>query len=205
MSDVAPPLARYSDLLSLSDGVRAEVIGGAIVTAPAPLPKHAKAQGALRRFLGGPLDDDHGYGGPGGWWIFAEVDIALSQHDIVRPDLAGWRRPRLPNPAELRPIDVAPDWICAVLSPSTAARDKVQKRRLYAQHGIPYHWVVDVDARTVEAFTLEHGRWLLLGTYGEADNVATPQPTCPRAHPHFRIQAPTWVKVERSMGWRLKW
>lgn len=172
MSDAAPRLATYEDLLNLPEDVRAEVLGGAVVTAPAPLPKHSKAQGALRRFLGGPFDDDDGYGGPGGWWIFVEVDVALGRHDIVRPDLAGWRRERLPNPGEQRPIGIVPDWACEVLSPSTAARDKVQKRNLYAQHGIRYCWLVDVDARTLEAFELERGRWVLVGTYGEEQRAA---------------------------------
>jgi Uma2 family endonuclease len=172
MSDAARRLATYEDLLKLPEDVRAEILAGAVVTALAPLPKHSKAQGALRRFLGGPFDDDDGHGGPGGWWIFVEVDIALGSHDIVRPDLAGWRRTRSSNPGEQRPIEVVPDWVCEVLSPSTAARDKVQKRSLYAQHGVRYHWVVDVDARMVEAFELERGRWVLLGTYSEEQRAA---------------------------------
>src|SRR5690606_40154007 len=58
--------------------------GGEIVVSPGPLPRHSKAQGSARRFLGGPFDDDDGRGGPGGWWIFVEVDVALTPHDIVR-------------------------------------------------------------------------------------------------------------------------
>jgi len=174
MSDAAPRFATYEDVLALPEDVRAEVLGGRVVTAPAPLPKHSKAQGALRSFIGRPFDDDDGHGGPGGWWIFVEVDIALGPHDIVRPDLAGWRRERLPDPAEQRPIPVAPDWVCEVLSPSTAARDKVQKRALYAEAGIPQYWMVDADARTVEAFVLESGRWVLAGSYDETATVAIP-------------------------------
>ena len=59
-------LAKYEDLLALEDDVRAEVIGGELVTLPSPLPRHSKVQGALRRFVGGPFDDDDGGGGPGG-------------------------------------------------------------------------------------------------------------------------------------------
>ncbi|MDD9940564.1 MAG: Uma2 family endonuclease [Myxococcales bacterium] len=174
MSDAAPRLATYDDLLVLPEDVRAEVLGGQVVTAPAPLPKHSKAQGALRRFVGGPFDDDDGHGGPGGWWVFVEVDIALGPHDIVRPDLAGWRRKRLSDPAEQRPITVTPDWVCEVLSPSTAARDRVQKRKLYADHGVPHYWIVDVDARTVEAFTLKQGRWILADSYDDQATAAIP-------------------------------
>lgn len=174
MSDAAPRLATYEDLRTLSEDVRAEVLGGEIVTAPAPLPKHSKAQGAIRSFIGRAFDDDDGHGGPGGWWIFVEVDIALSTHDIVRPDLAGWRRERLLDPGEQRPITEVPDWVCEVLSPSTAARDKVQKRNLYAERGISHYWIVDVDTRTLEAFELQSGRWVLVGSYDEDATAAIP-------------------------------
>lgn len=168
MSDPAQRLATYEDLMALEDAARAEVIAGTIHVAPAPLPKHSKAQGSLRRFVGGPFDDDDGYGGPGGWWIFVEVDIQLGPHDIVRPDLAGWKRERLPDPADQRPIRAVPDWVCEVLSPSTATRDRVEKRNLYAEHGVGHYWIVDVDARTLEAFELHEGRWLLAGNFDEA-------------------------------------
>jgi hypothetical protein len=89
MASAEPKLATYSDLLALPADVRGEVLAGEVVTAPAPLPRHSKVQGAARRFVGGPFDDDDGRGGPGGWWIFVEVDVSLGPHDIVRPDLAG--------------------------------------------------------------------------------------------------------------------
>ena len=167
MSDAAERLATYADLMRLPEDVRAEILAGRIVTAPAPLPRHSRAQRSLGGFIGGPFDDDDGMGGPGGWWIFVEVDIQLAPHDVVRPDLAGWRRERLPDPGDLRPITVPPDWICEVLSPSTAVYDRVTKRDLYARHGVAYDWIVDVDARTLEAFALEGGRWVLLGNHDE--------------------------------------
>ena len=174
MDDAAKRLATYEDLLALDDDVRAEILAGEIVTSPAPLPKHSKAQRALGRFIGGPFDDDDGHGGPGGWWIFVEVDVALGPHEIVRPDLSGWRRFRLPDPGDQRPIEVTPDWVCEILSPSTVSRDRVEKRRLYAEHGVAHYWIVDVDARTLEAFALDEGRWVLAGTWGESDVAAIP-------------------------------
>lgn len=167
MSTPAANLATYADLLALPEDVRAEILAGAIVTAPAPLPRHSKVQGAVRRFIGGPFDDDDGHGGPGGWWIFVEVDVQLGAYDVVRPDLAGWRRERLIDPANQRPIGVVPDWICEVLSPSTAARDRSVKRALYARSGVHHYWLADVEARVIEAFELQEGRWVLNGTYDE--------------------------------------
>jgi Uma2 family endonuclease len=166
----ARKLSTWEDLLRLPEDVRAEVIAGAVVTPPSPLPRHARAQRALGGFIGRPFDDDDGRGGPGGWWILLEVDVRLGPHDIVRPDLAGWRRQRLPAPWDVRPIDVAPDWICEVVSRSNAAYDRVTKRDLYARSGVAYYWLVDPDARTVEALRLDLATraWVELGAYDDS-------------------------------------
>ncbi|MEZ4337553.1 MAG: Uma2 family endonuclease [Sandaracinaceae bacterium] len=156
--------ATYADLLALDEGLRAEVLGGVVHTQPAPLPRHSKAQGSLRRFVGGPFDDDDGAGGPGGWWILLEVDVELEPHEVVRPDLAGWRRDRLPRPGDARPITARPDWVCEVLSPSTAGRDRVTKSRLYAKHRVPHYWLVDPVARTLEALELRDEQWVVLAS-----------------------------------------
>jgi Uma2 family endonuclease len=155
--------AQYSDLAALPADVRAELLNGDISTLPAPRPRHSKPQGALRRFIGGPFDDDDGFGGPGGWWIFVEVDVQLGE-DVVRPDLAGWRRERLPEP-DSRPIQVVPDWICEVLSESNEAHDRVTKRALYARPGVAHYWIVDPEALTLEALSLEQGRWVDSGSF----------------------------------------
>lgn len=163
----APKPATYADLLALPEDVRAEVLGGEIAVSPSPLPRHAKVQGALRRFIGGPFDDDHGRGGPGGWWIFEEVDVALGPHDVVRPDLVGFHRERLPRPGKVRPIELRPDWVCEISSPSTAARDRVTKRHLYARVEVPYYWLIDPEARVLEALCLRDGSWFEMGVYDD--------------------------------------
>ncbi|MFK7990286.1 MAG: Uma2 family endonuclease [Sandaracinaceae bacterium] len=167
-------LATYADLLALPEDVRAEVIAGQVQVSPAPLPRHAKVQGSLRRFVGGPFDDDDGHGGPGGWWILLEVDVRLGVHDIVRPDLSGWRRARLPDPWNTRPIDVVPNWVCEVLSPSTARRDRVEKARLYREAGVGALWLVDPETRVLEAFVLETGRWVEAARATDGDVLAIP-------------------------------
>lgn len=161
--------ASYETLLGLPEDVRAEVVGGQVVVAPSPLPEHGRAQRAIGRFIGGPFDDDDERGGHGGWWILPEVDVRLGAHDIVRPDVAGWRRERLPSPWGQRPLEVVPDWACEIVSPSNAAHDRVTKRRLYASHGIPYYWLVDPVTRTLEALRLDGGAWLELGVFGDGD------------------------------------
>lgn len=171
MSEPATKKATWEDLLRLGEDVRGEVLSGVLITTPAPLPRHGNSQRSLGRFVGGPFHDDDGRGGPGGWWIFPEVDVRLGPHDIVRPDLSGWRRERLPDPGDQRPIDVVPDWACEVTSPSTASRDRVAKRALYARAGVAYYWIVDPDARTLEALRLQDGHWLELGAWGEGDTA----------------------------------
>jgi Uma2 family endonuclease len=167
----ARKLATYDDLLALPEDVRAEVIEGTVVVQPSPLPRHAKVQGSLRSFIGRPYDDDDGRGGPGGWWILLEVDVRLAAHQVLRPDLSGWRRDRLPDPWDMRPIDVRPDWVCEILSPSNAAMDRVKKRRLYAEHGVPFYWIVDPVEETLEALRLDGGTWTDAGTF-DASSLA---------------------------------
>ena len=163
--------ATYADLLARPEGERVEVIAGSLVVHPTPMPRHANVKGALSRRIGVPYHDDHGFGGPGGWWIFLEVDVRLSPHDIVRPDLCGWLRSRLASPDQ-RPIDVVPDWCCEIVSPSSVRIDRVIKRRLYAEHGVKHYWIIDPDTRTLEALELRDGLWVELGVYDESSTVA---------------------------------
>ena len=165
--DPARKLATYEDLLALPGDVKAEILDGVIITQHSPLPRHAKVQRALGNFIGSAFDDDDGFGGPGGWWILPEVDVRFAVHKIVRPDLAGWRRERLPDPWDTRPIDVRPDWVCEILSPSNAAVDRVRKSRLYAEHEVPFYWMVDPAERTLEARRLVDGSWLEVGTFDD--------------------------------------
>jgi len=165
--DPARKLATYADLLALPEGAKGEVLGGELVTDPSPLPEHGRIQGTLWRGIGGPFDGDDGRGGPGGWWILVEIDVRFGPNDIARPDLAGWRRERLRNPFGKRPIDTRPDWICEIASPSNAQVDRVTKRALYAEHEVPYYWLVDPATRVLEALKLVDGRWVELGAWGD--------------------------------------
>lgn len=171
MATPAPKLATYADLLALPEDVRAEVLAGEVVVSPSPSPRHATVQRTVSRFVGGPFHDDDGRGSPGGWWILVEVDVALGPNDVVRPDLSGWRRERLPRPGATRPIEVVPDWVCEVLSPSTAARDRVAKRALYARAGVAHYWLIDPEARVLEALALRDGVWVEIGAYDDSATV----------------------------------
>lgn len=159
----APKLATYADLLALPEDVKAEVLAGEVVAQASPVFEHSYVQAALLELLRGPFERQRG--GPGGWWIVADIDVRLSEHDVVRPDVVGWRRERLPSPWGMRPIDVVPDWICEVLSPNGVKRDRVFKMHLYAHQGVPHYWLIDPSAGTLEAYALERGSWRVAATY----------------------------------------
>jgi Uma2 family endonuclease len=170
----AKKLATFADLAALGEQAHHEVLAGEVVEKAAPLPEHGLAQRTLSRFVGGPFHDDDGRGGPGGWWILSEVDVELEPHEIVRPDLAGWRRERLPNPWGRRPVKVVPDWICEILSPSDERRDRVHKATVYARVGVSHYWMVAPAERLLEAFVLKDGAWMRVGAWEEGQTVRIP-------------------------------
>jgi Uma2 family endonuclease len=163
--------ARYEDLFDLPETVVGEILNGRLVTHPRPAPKHAVAYSGLGYELQGPFDK--GRGGPGGWWILDEPEIHLGG-DILVPDMAGWRRERMPKLPATAWFDLAPDWVCEILSPSTARVDRVEKLPLYARWGVTHCWLVDPELRTLEAYERQDGRWALLTTLKDNDPVALP-------------------------------
>lgn len=171
MNQPALKPATYEDLFDLPENLVGEIIGGRLITHPRPAPRHARAHSSLGVRLGGPFD--LGDGGPGGWWILIEPELHIGG-DILVPDLAGWRRERLPRLPETAWFETVPDWVCEVLSPSTRRDDRVEKMPLYARMGVAHAWLVDPDVRTLEAFENQRGRWLLLQTLADAARVAVP-------------------------------
>jgi Uma2 family endonuclease len=168
MADPAKKRATRADLDALPDNVVGELIHGVLHTMTRPRPPHASAATVLGSDLNGPFQ--RGRNGPGGWWILIEPGIELASLDIeeIVPDVAGWRRERLPRLPD-GPITIAPDWVCEVLSPTTRAHDLKLKRPLYAQAQVGWMWLVDVGARLLTASRLHEGRWLEVGTWGDED------------------------------------
>ncbi len=163
--------ARYEDLFDLPEHLVGEIINGRLITHPRPAPKHALAYSSIGDEIHGPFHK--GKGGPGGWWILDEPEIHLAG-DILVPDLAGWRRSRMPRLPETAWFELAPDWVCEILSPATARTDRGEKMPIYAAWGVPHLWLVDPDLRTLETYALHEGRWLLLTTLSEDDPVCQP-------------------------------
>ncbi|BCX89025.1 hypothetical protein MIN45_P1395 [Methylomarinovum tepidoasis] len=171
MGQTAKRHATYEDILNLPENLVGEIIGGALYTQPRPAPKHAVAHSVLGFSIGGPFHG--GTGGPGGWWIIDEPELHIGG-DILVPDLAGWRRERMPALPETAWFELPPDWVCEVLSPSTARIDRSLKMPRYARWGVPYLWMVDPSLRTLEVYALEQGRWCVLTTLKDDDPVRQP-------------------------------
>jgi len=172
MASRTVPPATYDDLLAVPEHRVGEIVDGELHVSPRPAFRHARASSALGPGIMGPFDQ--GRGGPGGWWILDEPELHLGANVLV-PDLAGWRRQRVPEFPDVTASTIAPDWVCEVLSPSTERLDRARKMPIYAHEGIPYLWLVSASARTLETYGLRDGKWLLLATYeGDAKVRAEP-------------------------------
>lgn len=179
MAHPSPAPASYADLLQVPEHLVAELLNGQLYTSPRPAPRHARASSSLGVEIGGPYDK--GKGGPGGWWILDEPELHLGS-DVLVPDLAGWRRERMPSLPQGAWFELAPDWVCEVLSPSTARLDRVEKLPIYAAHGVRHVWLVDPNLRTLEVYENRDGHWLLLATHeGDAEVLAAPFDAVPLA------------------------
>jgi Uma2 family endonuclease len=171
---VTQPLRRaatYADIEALPPEIVGEILFGQLVTHPRPSPRHAAASNSLSDELTGPFQK--GRGGPGGWVFFAEPELHLGPHFVV-PDLAGWRRERLQAYPETNYFELAPDWVCEVLSGSTERRDRTSKRRIYAEAGVEFLWLLDPRFQLLEAFVQTNGQWLLIGTWASDEVVSVP-------------------------------
>ena len=160
--------ATYQDVLDAPEHRVAEIVDGTLHVNPRPPMLQALAKTRLSGRLGNAFY--FGRGGPGGWWIIHEPELHLAE-DILVPDVVGWRRERLAKFPETWDAVIAPDWVCEVLSPSTRKLDLCAKRPVYAREGIAHLWLVDPVDRTLEAFELRDGQWVLIAAAKDADPV----------------------------------
>ena len=154
-----------------------EIIDGSLHVSPRPAMPHANVgaeiatdlRALFRRRNGDP---------PGGWWIVPEPELHLilpGRTHVLSPDLAGWKRERLPTIPNAASISLAPDWVCEILSPATARYDRRAKARIYHEAGVGWRWIVDPQDRTVEAYRREGAFWVQLGVW-EAPERARIEP-----------------------------
>jgi Uma2 family endonuclease len=162
----------YDQWLEVADIKIGEIIMGELHVNPRPGPAHANSASELLNQIRDPYQK--GKGGPGGWVILFEPELHL-ENDIFVPDIAGWVRERMPEMPQESFFNVTPDWICEVLSPSSAFVDRTKKMPLYDSLGVKYFWLVDPILKTVEVYKNESlqgvSRWFLLNTFSENSKV----------------------------------
>jgi Uma2 family endonuclease len=161
MGDKPEPGSVYEARERLPEHVVSEVIGGELYVSPQPTQPHIRAAYRLGLLLG-PFD--MGREGLGGWLIRPEPELHL-RADILVPDLAGWRRERLPAMPQGVAVTVAPDWVCEVLSPSTERLDRGRKMAIYAREGVKHLWLMDPRIQSLEVHRLEAGGWARLSVH----------------------------------------
>lgn len=160
--------ATYADLLALPANMVGELLGGVLHAMPRPAVPHAAAASAIGEELGPPFK--RGRGGPGGSVLLDEPELHLRE-DVVVPDLAGWRRERMPELPRAAFIDLAPDWLCEVLSESTEAIDRGDKLPIFARERIANVWLVDPIVKTLEVLRLDGETYRLLATFRDDARV----------------------------------
>lgn len=172
MGEPAKRRATYQDLLTVPEHLIGEILDGELLTQPRPAARHARAASSLGGELYGPFG--RGRGGPGGWVILYEPELHLNGNVLV-PDLAGWRREHMASVPDAPAFEIAPDWACEVLSPSTAARDRARKLPIYAAESVAHIWLVDPALQTLEVLRADATGWHLVGTW-EGDAVVRAEP-----------------------------
>lgn len=143
--------ATFEDLARLrDDGYAVELVDGEIVHKAQPTVAHGSSQFKLGELLSGYNRGGRGPRGPGGWWIMVEVEVLYPRAgDVYRHDVLGFRRDRHAARPEGMPVSARPDWVCEILSPSTARYDLVKKQRTLHAHGVPHYWIVDPEHETL--------------------------------------------------------
>ena len=159
--------ATYDDLCRVPDHFVAEIFDGDLYASPRPALPHARAAGVLLARLGAAFDTGDE---PGGWIMLFAPELHFG-NDVLVPDIAGWRRERLPSLPHAAYLTLAPDWICEVVSPATETIDRGQKLRIYAREGVAHAWLVDPLQQSLSVLALESGSLVQIDEHHGNANV----------------------------------
>ena len=158
----------YEDYKRTPDDLRYELLDGELILSPSPRTAHQRTSKRILK----PLDDFVEQNKLGE--VFhAPYDVVLDDFNVVQPDILFVSSERASIITEDN-IQGAPDLIIEILSPSTARRDRTQKRDLYARREVKEYWQADTDAKSVTALTLENGVYRIAGIYTEGQTLTSP-------------------------------
>lgn len=158
----------YEEFLKVPEILTAEIVDGELIVSPHLDARHNRAANKIfGRVVSRDYDD-------GEWWIYFRPELHLGA-DIFVPETAGFRRERVPEPPLDEHWNVAPDWICEVVSPSTKRLDRIRKLPRYATHGVGHAWMLDPIERGLEVYRLVEGHWSLIAVH-EGDDVVRAEP-----------------------------
>ncbi len=132
-----------------------EILNGELVVMPSPKFVHQQIVKLLSRAM-----DDFVEANELGLVIFAPMDVILSELQKPQPDIIFVSKARLNIIRKNGYVHGAPDLLVEILSPSTAQKDRTDKRRIYAQAGIPEYWLIDSHNQTVQVLRLEAGSYI---------------------------------------------
>jgi Uma2 family endonuclease len=148
--------ATLDDFLEQAARGRAvELINGEVLEKAAPSPGHGATQFQLAGGLAAFGRKPGGPRGPGGWWLMTETEVAYGTGDVFRHDALGFRRDAHAERPTGFPLRARPDWVCEILSPSTARIDLVLKQRVLHHEGVPHYWILDPEHATLVVY--RHG------------------------------------------------
>lgn len=167
MSMRPPPT--YEEVTQNPGHYLAENLNGSLVFRARFANRQVTAKSVLGMEIGFRFHGRGGGGGPGGWWILDEPEIHLGT-DVVIPTLAGYRQERLRDLPDGPCLNLAPDWVCEVLTPFSTRTSSV-KLPIYAKAMVRYVWLVDPLARSLVIFRHTGSQWLLVSDECEGSAV----------------------------------
>jgi Uma2 family endonuclease len=179
--------ATYEDLLAVPSHLVAEIVDDELVASPRPSLRHAAASSSLQAGIYGAFDR-RGGGSPGGWLILFEPELHIVGQVVV-PDLAGWRTERMPAIGDAAFVEIAPDWVCEILSPTTAALDRTRKMHHYGRADVGHLWLLDPLPETLEVYRSGAGGWRVVTTVAGSVKI--------RAEPFDAVEldlGPVWAR-----------
>ncbi len=178
MSTAPPkrPPATIEELLAIPEHERYhEIIDGTLIQRAMPRAPHAKVQIELGTDVNGTYGPRSRGRGPGGWLFMSEAEIVFTPAQVYRPDLAGWRRERMPQIPDEHPIPIRPDWVCEILSPSNKQDDLFTKLRTYQRCQVGHYWIIDPDLQSLCVYRWMPEGYLLVVT-AQGDECVRAEP-----------------------------